>query len=206
MTKYRVHPEAVPAYANSATRPAQCAPTGLPIPHGPLRRASNDGRYPVLSLDPQRRRKKTLEAFVAQIESLSWAEPLLMILRGCVRPAPHFGMETPVRRVIFVLLALTATAHAQAVVFTFDQWARLSAGLQEIYISGAMDAVFTIAVPAQAATAKFYNDCVVNKQIKAHDIVEEMKVIVRSRPELYPKPGTAVLLESLIKLCGAPNP
>jgi uncharacterized membrane protein len=115
-------------------------------------------------------------------------------------------MESPVRRVIFVLLALTATAHAQAVVFTFDQWQRLSVGLQEIYISGAIDAVFTIAVPAQAATAKFYNDCVVNKQIKAHDIVEEMKVIVRSRPELYPKPATAVLLESLIKLCGAPNP
>jgi len=35
------------------------------------------------------------------------------------------------RRVIFVLLALTATAHAQAVVFTCDQWARLSVGLQE---------------------------------------------------------------------------
>ena len=110
------------------------------------------------------------------------------------------------RRVIFVLLALTATAHAQAVVFTFDQWARLSTGLQEIYISGAIDAVFTIAVPAQAATAKFYNDCVVKKQIKAHDIVEEMKVIVRSRPELYSKPATGVLLASLTKLCGTPIP
>jgi hypothetical protein len=115
-------------------------------------------------------------------------------------------METPVRRVIFVLLALTATAHAQGVVFTFDQWARLSPGLQEIYISGAIDAVFTIYVPPQAPTAKFYKDCVVNKQIKAHDIVEQMQVIVRSRPELYPKPATAVFLESLIKLCGTPNP
>ena len=90
MTKYRVHPEAVPAYANSATRPAQCAPTGLPIPHGPLRRASNDSRYPVLSLDLRQRRKKTLKAFVDQIESLSWAEPLLMIFEGCVRLLPHF--------------------------------------------------------------------------------------------------------------------
>ena len=68
-------------------------------------------------------------------------------------------MERPVRRIIFVLLALTATAHAQAVVFTFDQWARLSAGLQEIYVSGAIDAVFTIATPASAGTAKYYNDC-----------------------------------------------
>jgi hypothetical protein len=115
-------------------------------------------------------------------------------------------VETPVRRVIFVLLSLTATAHAQGVAFTYEQWERLSAGLKEIYISGAIDAVFTIAVPAQAGTAKFYNDCVVTKQIKAHDIVEEMKVIVRSRPELYPKPATAALLQSLIKLCGAPNP
>ena len=110
------------------------------------------------------------------------------------------------RRVIFVLLTLTATAHAQAVVFTYDQWERLSAGLQEIYISGAIDAVFTIAVPAQAATAKFYNDCVVKKQIKAHDSVEDMKVIVRSRPELYPGPATVALLQSLIKFCGTPNP
>ena len=106
------------------------------------------------------------------------------------------------RRVIFVLLALTATAHAQAVVFTFDQWARLSPGLQEIYISGALDAVFTISTPPQVATAKFYNDCVVKKQIKAHDLVEDMKVIVRSRPELYSKPATVALLQSLIKSCG----
>ena len=110
------------------------------------------------------------------------------------------------RRVIFVLLTLTAAAHAQAVVFTFDQWERLSAGLQEIYISGALDAVFTVTVPAGAATAKFYNDCVVQKQIKAHDIVEEMKVTVRSRPELYSKPAAGVMLVSLIKLCGTPIP
>ena len=110
------------------------------------------------------------------------------------------------RRAAFALLVLTTTAHAQAVVFTFDQWARLSAGLQEIYISGAIDAVFTIGVPASANTAKYYNDCVVKNGIKAHDLVEQMKSIVQTRPELYPKPATAVLLESLIKLCGAPNP
>jgi hypothetical protein len=115
-------------------------------------------------------------------------------------------MESPVRRVIFVLLALTTAAHAQAVVFTFDQWAQLSPGLQEIYISGALDAVFTITVPAQVATAKFYNDCVVKKPLKAHDIVEEMKVTVRSRSELYSKPATVVMMTSLVKLCGTPAP
>jgi len=115
-------------------------------------------------------------------------------------------METRVRRVVFALLALTTLAHAQSVVFTYDQWERLAAGLKEIYISGAIDAISTISVPAQAATAKYYNDCVVKQQIKAHDIGEEMKVVVRSRPELYPKPATVVLLQALIKLCGLPNP
>jgi hypothetical protein len=115
-------------------------------------------------------------------------------------------MENRVRRVVFALLALTTLAHAQAVVFTYDQWERLSAGLQEIYISGAIDAISTIAVPAQAATSRYYNECLVKKQIKAHDIVEEMKVAARSRPELYPKPATTALMEALIRLCGLPNP
>ena len=78
--------------------------------------------------------------------------------------------------------------------------------MQEIYISGALDAVFTITVPAQVASAKFYNDCVVQKPLKAHDIVEEMKATVRSRPELYSKPAAVVMMMSLVKLCGTPAP
>jgi len=113
---------------------------------------------------------------------------------------------TRVRRVVFALLALTTLAHAQAVVFTYDQWERLSPGLKEIYLSGAIDAISTIAVPAQASTAKYYNECLVKKELKAHDIAEEMKVIARSRPELFPKPATVVTLQALIKLCGLPNP
>jgi hypothetical protein len=116
------------------------------------------------------------------------------------------GREGPVRRIVFALLFLTTTAHAQAVVFHYDQWDRLSAGLKEIYISGAIDAVFTIAIPASAGTAKYYNDCVVKNGIKAHDLVEQMQSIVRTRPELYPKPATAVLLAAMIKLCGQPVP
>jgi hypothetical protein len=121
-------------------------------------------------------------------------------------PSSRVNTETRMRRVVFALLALTTTAHAQAVVFTFDQWARLSAGLQEIYISGAVDSVFTIATPASAGTAKFYNDCVVKNGIKAHDLVEQMKSIVQTRPELYPKPATGALLAAMIKLCGQPVP
>ena len=117
-----------------------------------------------------------------------------------------FAICVRVRHILFALLALVTTAHAQSVVFTYDQWERLSPGLQEIYISGAIDAVSTITTPPSAATAKYYNDCLVKKEIKAHDIVEEMKVAVRSRPELYPKPATGALLAALIKLCGQPNP
>jgi class 3 adenylate cyclase/predicted ATPase len=40
---------------------------------------SNDGRYPVRALDPQQRRQRTLEALIAQIESLTRQNPVLMI-------------------------------------------------------------------------------------------------------------------------------
>ena len=78
-------------------------------------------------------------------------------------------------RSVCALLVLTTTAHAQSVIFTYDQWEQLSTGLQEIYLAG--DAISTIAVPTQAGTAKFYNDCLVKNQITAHVIAEEMKTI-----------------------------
>ena len=122
--------------------------------------------------------------------------------------SPPVGPAWKLRRrhIVFVFLALATPAHAQFVAFTYDQWARLSPGLQEIYVSGAVDAVSTITVPAGASTAKHYNDCIVKKPIRAHDIVEEMKVAVRSRPELFPKPATGALLQALIELCGLENP
>jgi tetratricopeptide (TPR) repeat protein len=39
----------------------------------------NDGRYPVLGLTPQRRRQRTLEALVSQVEALARRGPVLMI-------------------------------------------------------------------------------------------------------------------------------
>jgi predicted ATPase len=39
----------------------------------------NDGRYPALNMDPQRRRQKTLEALTVQLEALSRQKPALMI-------------------------------------------------------------------------------------------------------------------------------
>jgi len=111
-----------------------------------------------------------------------------------------------VRRAIVVLLALTTTTHAQSVFFTYGQWEQLSIGLQEIYLAGAIDSLSTITTAPTAATAKYYNDCLVQKQITAHIIAEEMRAIVQTRPELRPKPATGALLQSLIKLCGAPVP
>jgi hypothetical protein len=118
---------------------------------------------------------------------------------------PVAGMERSVRRVIVALLALTAPAQAQSVAFTYDQWERLSIGLKELYVAGAV-ALSTIAVPAQAGTAKYYNDCLMKKEITAHIIAEEMRTIVQTRPELRPEPATGALLASLIKLCGMPVP
>jgi hypothetical protein len=90
-----------------------------------------------------------------------------------------------VRHILIALLDLTTSTHAQFVVFTYDQWERLSQGLKEIYVSGAIDAVSTIAVPTQVSTSKYYNDCLAKKEITMHDLSEEMMVVVRSRPELH---------------------
>jgi hypothetical protein len=121
----------------------------------------------------------------------------------------NIGGSGPVRRgrvrgAVFALLALTSTTHAQSVLFTYDQWERLSIGLREIYLSGAIDALSTIAVPAQASTAKHYNDCLRKQQITAHQVSEGMSAIVQTQPELRPKPATTALMASLIKLCGTP--
>src|SRR4249919_2661580 len=40
----------------------------------------NDGRYPALDPDPQRRRQRTLEALNLQMEVLSRSNPVLMIV------------------------------------------------------------------------------------------------------------------------------
>jgi hypothetical protein len=92
------------------------------------------------------------------------------------------------------------------VVFTYGQWERLSVGLREIYVAGAIDAVSTIAVPAQASTSKYYNDCLAKQEVTMHVIAEEMRAVVQSRPDLYSKPATGAVLAALVKLCGLPDP
>src|SRR5215467_4739400 len=114
--------------------------------------------------------------------------------------------ERCVRRSVVALLVLTTTAHAQLAIFSYDEWEPLSIGLQEIYLAGAIDSLSTVTTPPSAPTAKFYNDCLVTKQISAHVIAEEMKTIIQTRPDLRPKPATHTLLAALIKLCGLAVP
>ena len=101
------------------------------------------------------------EAATRPFVTLFWGLLCYFRRRKSDVPSPRLAWETCVRRILFALLALTTSAHAQSVVFTYDQWERLSAGLKEIYVSGAIDAVSTITVPSGASTAKYYNDCIV---------------------------------------------
>ena len=71
----------------------------------------NDGRYPVLALDPQQRRQRTLEALTAQVEALSRQKPLLMILEDAHWADPtsmeSFSRAVDRTRTFGVLLIVT---------------------------------------------------------------------------------------------------
>ena len=71
----------------------------------------NDGRYPVLELEPQQRRQKTLEALTAQVEALSQQSPLLMIFEDAHWTDPTsletFGRIVDRVRSLRVLLIVT---------------------------------------------------------------------------------------------------
>ena len=49
----------------------------------------NDGRYPALELRPEQRRERTLNALIAQVETLTRQHPVLIDLRGCALDRPH---------------------------------------------------------------------------------------------------------------------
>jgi class 3 adenylate cyclase/predicted ATPase len=71
----------------------------------------NDGRYPVLALDPQQRRQRTLEALTAQVEALSRQKPVLMILEDAHWADPtsmeSFSRAVDRTRTFDVLLIVT---------------------------------------------------------------------------------------------------
>ena len=71
----------------------------------------NDGRYPLLALDPQQRRQRTLEALTSQVEALSRQKPVLMILEDAHWADPTsmeaFGRAVDRTRTFGVLLIVT---------------------------------------------------------------------------------------------------
>jgi predicted ATPase len=72
---------------------------------------SNDGRYPVLNLEPQQRRQKTLEALTAQMEVSSRQNPVLMIFEDAHWTDPTsleaFGWVVDRLQALRVLLIVT---------------------------------------------------------------------------------------------------
>jgi class 3 adenylate cyclase len=71
----------------------------------------NDGRYPIVEIDPQQRRQKTLEAFTRQIETLSRPNPVLMVFEDAhwVDPTSFELLGRTVERLktLRVLLVIT---------------------------------------------------------------------------------------------------
>jgi class 3 adenylate cyclase/predicted ATPase len=71
----------------------------------------NDGRYPVLELEPQQRRQKTLEALIAQVQALTHQKPVLMIFEDAHWTDPTsletFGRVVDRVRSLPVLLIVT---------------------------------------------------------------------------------------------------
>ena len=71
----------------------------------------NDGRYPMLALDPQQHRQGTLEALTGQVEALSRQKPVLMILEDAHWADPTsmeaFSRAVDLTRTLGVLLIVT---------------------------------------------------------------------------------------------------
>ena len=55
----------------------------------------NDGRYPALELTPQQRRESTLDALILQLETLTRARPVLMVLEDAHWADPTDAIRCP---------------------------------------------------------------------------------------------------------------
>jgi hypothetical protein len=82
------------------------------------------------------------------------------------------------------LLAIGTTAHAQAIFLTYEQWEQLPTTLKEIYVAGVLDGLSSVAVPAQASTAKHYNDCIVKSKMNLGQLAEGTKKFMEMHSDL----------------------
>ena len=71
----------------------------------------NEGRYPTIELNPQQRRQKTLEALIAQVETLSRSTPVLMIFEDAqwIDPTSLELLGRIIDRVPFLRVLLIVT-------------------------------------------------------------------------------------------------
>ena len=76
--------------------------------------------------------------------------------------------------------------------------------LREMYVAGAFDAVSTIAIPAQAKVARYFNECVTKAGLSTGQLAENMKAYAGTQSNLQNKPVPGVLMRYLISLCGTP--
>ena len=76
----------------------------------------NDGRYPIVELAPQHRRRKTLEALTGQLEALSRANPVLMIFEDLqwTDPTSLEVLDMAVERIKKLRALLVATYRPEA--------------------------------------------------------------------------------------------
>jgi class 3 adenylate cyclase/predicted ATPase len=95
--------DAVLALASTSKQDAALSAEMLSLP--------NDGRYPLLELDPQQRRQKTLEALFVQVETFARKNPVLMIFEDAHWTDPTtleaFGRTVDRIKSLRVLLIIT---------------------------------------------------------------------------------------------------
>jgi hypothetical protein len=110
------------------------------------------------------------------------------------------------RFVVPALLAFGATARAQSIFLTYEQWEQLPTTLREIYIAGAIDQLSTVGVPAGVNSAKHYNECIVKSGMRLGQIAEGTKKFMEMHSDLRQKPAPTAVMQYLITLCGLPTP
>jgi hypothetical protein len=119
---------------------ALLAETGTPFEQGALiadmLSLPNDGRYPTLTLTPQQRRQRTMDALMSQLEALARQSPVLMIFEDVhwIDPSSKETLGRVVDRIIQALSVLLIVTFRPE----FDApWIRVSPPLPSIGLRGA---------------------------------------------------------------------
>jgi class 3 adenylate cyclase/predicted ATPase len=122
----------------------------------------NDGRYPLLDLDPRLRRQKTLEALIRQMKSLSRSAPVLMIFEDA-----HWADPTSLE--VFDRVIREIASHRVLLIMTFRM------EFERPWIGHAHVSAITLNRLAPSEAGVMINHIASNKQLLEsvrHDIIE----------------------------------